>query len=67
MQPELARRGWEYYTTHRIWHPNVEINLEGLKFTMQVYAEQAKGAPLDPLKYVDQSYLQQAVRELGER
>lgn len=67
LQPELARRGWEYYTTHRIWHPNVEINLEGLKFTMQVYAEQAKGAPLDPLKYVDQSYLQQAVRELGER
>lgn len=67
VQPESARRGWEYYTTNRIWHPNAEINLEGLKFTMQVYAEQIKGAPPDPLKYIDQSYLQQAIRELGER
>ncbi len=67
LQPELARRGWEYYTTNRIWHPSSEINLEGLKFTMQVYAEQIKGAPPDPSKYIDQSYLQQAVRELGER
>jgi hypothetical protein len=45
----------------------MEINLEGLKFTMQVYAEQFKGSPPDPLNYIDQSYLQQAVRELGER
>jgi len=34
---------------------------------MQVYAEPIKGAPPDPLKYIDQSYLQQAIRELGER
>ena len=67
LQPESARRGWEYYTTNRIWHPNAEINLEGLKFTMQVYAEQVKGPPPDALKYIDQSYLQQAIRELGER
>jgi ABC-type nitrate/sulfonate/bicarbonate transport system substrate-binding protein len=67
LKPELARRGWEYYTTNHIWHPNMEINLEGLKFTMQVYAEQFKGSPPDPLNYIDQSYLQQAVRELGER
>ena len=67
LKPELARRGWEYYTTNRIWHPNAEINLEGLKFTMQVYAEQIKGPLPDPGKYIDQSYLQQAIRELGER
>jgi len=65
LSPELARRGWEYYTGNRIWHPNAEINLEGLKITMQVYAEQAKGLPPDPLRYIDQSYLRQAIKELG--
>ncbi len=66
LKPELARRGWEYYTANRIWHPNAEINLEGLKFTMQIYAEQIKGAAPDPFKYIDQSYLQQAIKEVGE-
>ena len=65
LKPELARRGWEYYTSNRIWHPNAEINLEGLKFTMQVYAEQLKGPPPDPLKYIDPTYLRQAIKELG--
>jgi NitT/TauT family transport system substrate-binding protein len=67
LKPELARRGWEYYTTNRIWDPNAEINLDGLKFTMQVHTEEFKGAPPDPLKHIDRTYLQQAVRELGER
>lgn len=67
LKPELARRGWEYYTTNHIWHPDAEINLEGLKFTMQVYAEQTKAPPPDPMKYIDLSYLHQAIKELGER
>ena len=67
LKPELARRGWEYYTTNRIWHPDAEINLEGLKFTMQVYAEQTKAPPPDPLKYIDLSYLRQAIKELDGR
>jgi ABC-type nitrate/sulfonate/bicarbonate transport system substrate-binding protein len=67
LKPELARKGWEYYTANRIWHPNAEISPEGLKFTMEIYAEQAKGPPPDPLKYIDMSYLQQAIRELGEK
>jgi len=32
---------------------------------MQIYAEEFKGPPPDPLKYIDRSYLQQAIRELG--
>ena len=67
LKPELARKGWEYYTANRIWHPNAEISLEGLKFTMEIYAEQAKGPAPDPLKYIDMSYLQQAIKELGEK
>jgi len=67
LKPELARRGWEYYTANRIWHPNAEISLEGLKFTMEIYAEQTKSPAPDPLKYIDQSYLQQAIKELDQR
>jgi hypothetical protein len=32
---------------------------------MQLYAEQTKGAAPDPLKHIDQSYLLQAIKELG--
>jgi NitT/TauT family transport system substrate-binding protein len=67
LKPELARKGWEYYTANRIWHPDAEINLDGLKFTMEIYAERTKGPPPDPLKYIDMTYLQQAIRELGEK
>ena len=67
LKPDLARRGWEYYTANRIWHPNAEISLEGLKFTMEIYAEQTKGLPPDPVKYIDMSFLQQAIRELGDK
>ena len=67
LKPELGRKGWEYYTANRIWHPNAEISPEGLKFTMEIYAEQTKGPPPDPLKYIDMSYLQQAIKELGEK
>ena len=65
LKPDLARRGWEYYIANRIWHPNAEIDLEGVKITMQIYAEQTKDAAPQPLKYIDQSYLQQAIKELG--
>jgi hypothetical protein len=65
LSPDLARRSWEYYTANRIWHPNAEINLEGLKFTMQVYGDQTKDAPPDPLRHIDQSFLRQAIKELG--
>ncbi len=34
---------------------------------MQVYAEEFKTTPPDPLKHIDRSYLQQAIRELRER
>jgi hypothetical protein len=67
LKPDLARKGWEYYTANRIWHPNAEISPEGLKFTMEIYAEQTKSPPPDPLKYIDMSYLQQAIKELGEK
>jgi hypothetical protein len=67
LKPELACKGWEYYTANRICHPNAEISPEGLKFSMEIHGEQAKGPSPNPLKYIDMSYLQQAIKELGEK
>ncbi len=67
LKPEHARRGWEYYAENRIWHPDADINIEGLKTAIQIYGEQtqAKGPLPSPAKYVDQTYLKQALKELA--
>ncbi len=54
-KPAYARKGWEYYTENRIWHPDRDVTLEGLKSKIQIYSEQtpSKGPPLTPSKYVD--------------
>jgi len=43
--------------------------MEGLKYNIRIYAEQtgAKGPLPEPAKYVDQSYLSEAVTGLGKR
>lgn len=69
LKPGHASKGWEYYTANHIWHPDSEINMEGLQNALQVYGEQtqAKGPLPTPAKYVDQSYLKEALRDLGGR
>ncbi len=69
LKPEHARKGWEYYTANRIWHPDAEVNMEGLQNALQVYGEQTQTkSPLPaPAKYVDQSYLKEALKELGSK
>ena len=42
LSPELARKGWEYYTANRIWHPNLELNTEGIKVALEILAEESK-------------------------
>jgi NitT/TauT family transport system substrate-binding protein len=64
MSPELARKGWEYYTANRIWHPNLELNVEGMRLALEMLAEETKLAPQDAAKYIDRSYLQQALKEM---
>jgi len=64
MSPELARKGWECYTANRIWHPNLEVNPDGMKLALEILAEDAKLAPQDAMKYVDRSFLQQALKDL---
>ncbi len=67
LKPEHARKGWEYYTTNRIWHPDTDVNVEGVKTLIQIYSEQGqiKGTPPSPEKYIDHSYLREALKELS--
>jgi len=69
LKPQQARRGWDYYTENRIWNPNAEVNIEGMKTVIQINAErmQTKGALPLPAKYLDPSYVQEALKELGRR
>ncbi len=69
LKPAYARKGWEFYTEKRLWNPNGDVSLEGLQVVAQIYAEQtqAKGPPPNPSRFVDQSFLREALKELPGR
>jgi hypothetical protein len=69
LKPAHARKGWEFYTQNRFWPPDGEVTMAGLKYNIRIYAEQtgAKGPLPEPGKYVDQSYLHAALKDLGKR
>ena len=69
LKPEHALKGWEFYTQNRFWPPDGDITLEGIKNNIRIYAEQtgAKGPLPDASKYVEQSYLREAIKELEKR
>ena len=69
LKPLHARLGWEFYTQNRHWPPDGDVTLEGMKNNIRIYAEQtgAKGPLPDPAKYVDRSYLLEALKELDRR
>jgi NitT/TauT family transport system substrate-binding protein len=66
LKPSLAEQGLDYYLTHQAWHPELEIEMDGLKTVVEIYAEQTgmKGGIPSAEKYVDSSYLKQALKEL---
>jgi len=41
------------------------VNVEGMRVALEILAEESKFTPPDPVKYIDRSYLQQALKELG--
>jgi NitT/TauT family transport system substrate-binding protein len=67
VRPELAQRGWEYYIEKRVWNRDLEVNVDGIKTIIRLYNEmnQTKAPLANPAKYVDLSYLKEALR--GER
>lgn len=69
LKPAHALKGWEYYTQNRIWPPDGEPNVEGMKHNLRTYLEQtgAKGPTPDVQKFIELGYLNDAVKELGRR
>ena len=69
LKPLHARLGWEFYTQNRHWPPDGDVTMEGMKNNIRIYAEQtgAKGPLPDVAKYVDRSYLFEALKELDRR
>jgi NitT/TauT family transport system substrate-binding protein len=69
LKPVHARKGWEFYTQNRFWPPDGDVTMEGMKTNIRIYAEQtgAKGSLPDASKYVDQSYLREALKEIDKK
>ena len=69
VSPEHCRLGWEYNVKHAIWDRNADLNVEGVRTMIKIYAElnNIKGALPQPAKYVDSSYLKQALAELARK
>ena len=66
---EHCRHGSDYNWKSRIWDRNADLNVEGVRTVMKITAEQGiLKEPLPPAsKYIDQSYLKQALAELAKK
>ena len=66
---EHCRYASDYNWKSRIWDRNADINIEGVRTLIKITAEQGilKEPLPQPSKYLDQSYLKQALAELGKK
>ena len=69
MTVENCRIAWEYSVKNRVWDRNAELNVDGVRTMIKIVAEiNGQKEPLaQPAKYVDQSYIKQALAELAKR
>ena len=67
-KPAHARRAWQYYAGNKAWDYDGRVNMDGMKAVIQMTAEQnqSKGPLPSPAKYLEESYLNEALRELKE-
>jgi ABC-type nitrate/sulfonate/bicarbonate transport system substrate-binding protein len=67
-KPAHARRAWQYYAGNKAWDYDGHVNLEGMKAVIQMTAEQnqTKGPLPSPTKYIDENFLNEALRELKD-
>jgi ABC-type nitrate/sulfonate/bicarbonate transport system substrate-binding protein len=66
---EHCRYASDYNWKSRIWDRNADLNLEGVRTLIKLVAEQGilKEPLPEPSKYIDQSYLNQALAEIGRK
>ena len=69
LKPDHARRGWEFYTSSRRGIPTAISTSTACRIVTQIYWEQSqsKGPIPNAAKYVDQSYLREALKDLAAR
>ena len=66
---EHCRYASDYNWKSRIWDRNADLNVEGVRTLIKITAEQGilKEPLPQPSKYIDQSYLKQALTEIGKQ
>jgi ABC-type nitrate/sulfonate/bicarbonate transport system substrate-binding protein len=66
---EHCRYASDYNWKSRIWDRNADVNVEGVRTVIKLVAEQGilKEPLPEPSKYIDQSYLKQALAEIGRK
>jgi len=66
---EHCRYASDYNWKSRIWDRNADLNVEGVRTLIKITAEQGilKEPLPQPVKYIDSSYLNQALAELGKK
>src|SRR5215467_4160053 len=66
---EHCRYAADYNWKSRIWDRNADVNVEGVRTVIKLVAEQGTlKEPLpEPSKYIDQSFLKQALAEIGRK
>ena len=68
LKPEYSRRGYEFYREKGLWDANTHINIPGMKTTIAIYNETNPPKPATvPEKYIDQSFLSEALKGLAAR
>jgi ABC-type nitrate/sulfonate/bicarbonate transport system substrate-binding protein len=66
---EHCRYASDYNWKNRIWDRNADLNVEGVRTLIRITAEQGilKEPLPEPSKYIDHSYLKQALAEIGQK
>ena len=66
---EDCRYAYDYNWKNRIWDRNADLNIEGVRTLIQLTADQGvlKEPLPQPSKYIDPSYLKQALAEVGKK
>ena len=67
LKRDHARRGWEFYTGTHMWHPDGDLNVDGLQVVVQIYAEQtqAKGTCAQSSEVRGSKFSQRGVERIG--
>lgn len=66
---EHCRYASDYNWKNRIWDRNADLNVEGVRTLIKITAEQGvlKEPLPQPARYIDHSYLKQALAEIGKK